>query len=202
MEVEKQGFEQWAIVELFGHQRIAGKVSEQTIGGCSFVRVDVPTLPERIEDDYGTKRKRPPVAGFTKLYGQGAIYGMTFVDQAIATASAAEMRVMPGGQLHAEERDQIGESRGVAEDARRAERRRRFRPGGRARRSRRPAMTHDDNRKNQVLVPRAPTEEMLAAGFAALADSEGDGGGAQIVTRIYAAMIGAAPQIQTAKPHG
>lgn len=35
-------FEQWAIVDLFGHTRIAGKVSEQVIGGCSFVRVDVP----------------------------------------------------------------------------------------------------------------------------------------------------------------
>lgn len=95
MAVEKQGFEQWAIVELFGHQRIAGKITEQTIGGCSFVRVDVPELPERVEDHYGNPRKRPLVAGFTKLYGQGAIYGMTFVDEAIAKASAAELRVMP-----------------------------------------------------------------------------------------------------------
>ena len=35
----------WAIVEIFGHQRIAGFLSEQTIGGQSFVRVDVPDLP-------------------------------------------------------------------------------------------------------------------------------------------------------------
>jgi hypothetical protein len=38
--------EQWAIVEIFGHQRIAGRLTEQTIGGCSFVRVDVPALPQ------------------------------------------------------------------------------------------------------------------------------------------------------------
>ncbi len=35
--------EQFAIVELFGHQVIAGKVSEQVIGGQGFIRVDVPT---------------------------------------------------------------------------------------------------------------------------------------------------------------
>lgn len=26
-------FQAWAIVELFGHQRCAGRISEQTIGG-------------------------------------------------------------------------------------------------------------------------------------------------------------------------
>lgn len=37
-------FEQFAVVELFGHQIIAGKVSEQVIGGQGFVRVDVPAI--------------------------------------------------------------------------------------------------------------------------------------------------------------
>lgn len=35
-------FDHWCIVESFGHERIAGRVTEQTIGGCSFIRVDVP----------------------------------------------------------------------------------------------------------------------------------------------------------------
>lgn len=95
VQVEKQGFEQWAVIEIFGHQRIAGKVTEQTIGGCSFVRVDVPDLPETVVNDYGTDRKRPPISGFTKLYGNGAIYAMTFVDEAIAKATAQQLRVMP-----------------------------------------------------------------------------------------------------------
>jgi len=95
MTEQNQSVEQWAIVEIFGHQRYAGRVSEQTIGGCSFVRVDIPELPERIANDYGQARRQPPVAGFTKLFGQGAIYSMTFVDEAIAKATAAQIRSMP-----------------------------------------------------------------------------------------------------------
>ncbi len=34
-----------AVVELFGHQRIAGKVTEQTVGSATFVRIDVPQTP-------------------------------------------------------------------------------------------------------------------------------------------------------------
>ena len=44
-EVEK--FECWAIVEVMGHSRYAGRVTEQAIGGCAFVRVDVPAVGER-----------------------------------------------------------------------------------------------------------------------------------------------------------
>lgn len=32
-------FEEWAIIDLFGHQKIAGRISEQQIGGSSFVHV-------------------------------------------------------------------------------------------------------------------------------------------------------------------
>ena len=74
-------FEAWAIVELFGHQRIAGKLTEQTIGGAHFIRVDVPAF----EDS----------PAFTKLYTQGAIYGVTFVSEQIARAAAQSFRVAP-----------------------------------------------------------------------------------------------------------
>ncbi|MFP3564734.1 hypothetical protein [Paraburkholderia sp. SIMBA_030] len=80
-------FEQWAIVELFGHQRIAGRVTEQAIGGSAFVRVDVPELPAT-EDFIATQ-------AFTKLYGQGAIYAISFVDQAAALMVARQLRVQP-----------------------------------------------------------------------------------------------------------
>ena len=56
-------FEQWCLVELFGHQQIAGFVTEATIGGCAFVRVDVPK-PDGEGDLY------------TRYFGNGAIYAI------------------------------------------------------------------------------------------------------------------------------
>lgn len=79
MPEEKQ--EQWAVVELFGHQKIAGLLSEATIGGCSFVRVDVPATDS--------------APGFTKLYGNGAIYAISFVTEEIARAAAGYFEVRP-----------------------------------------------------------------------------------------------------------
>ena len=32
----------WAIIELFGHTRVAGKVTNVSIAGCGFIRVEVP----------------------------------------------------------------------------------------------------------------------------------------------------------------
>jgi len=60
-------FKQFAIVELFGHQMIAGEVTEQVIGGQGFVRVDVPATDAQ--------------DAFTKFYGAGAIYAITPVDE-------------------------------------------------------------------------------------------------------------------------
>ena len=62
-------------------------MSEQALGGGAFVRLDVPEIPA--EGD------ALPVAGYTELYGPGAIYKMTIVDESIARAAAARMRVKP-----------------------------------------------------------------------------------------------------------
>lgn len=60
-------FELTAIVELFGHSRIAGHVTEQNIGGASFVRVDVP------------ETKNEPK--FTRLFNPAAIYAINPVSE-------------------------------------------------------------------------------------------------------------------------
>ena len=86
-------FEEWAIVDLFGHQRIAGKVTTQNLGSATFVRVDV--------------YKNGKVA-FTRFFNPAAIYGIAPVGKAEAIAVAAscdpdpvkayelERRALPG----------------------------------------------------------------------------------------------------------
>ncbi len=82
-------FDQWAIVEIMGHQRYAGRVTEQAIGGTSFVRVDVP-----VSD------KTEP---FTKLFGSGAIYALTIVDEETARAAAGQFHQRPIDEWSARE---------------------------------------------------------------------------------------------------
>lgn len=67
-EDNKDKFDQWCILDLFGHQRTAGHVTEATIGGCAFIRIDIP-------EDEGYR---------TEYYGNGAIYSMRPVSEEIA----------------------------------------------------------------------------------------------------------------------
>lgn len=78
---EPTKFEMHCIVEIFGHAQIAGKVSEQTIAGQGFIRVDVPKTSKR--------------EGFTRFYGPGAIYAMTPVDEKIAGLMAEKLEIEP-----------------------------------------------------------------------------------------------------------
>ena len=74
-------FESWALVELFGHKRMAGKVSEQDIGGNGFIRIDVPAVN-------GSQ-------AFTKFLGPASIYGITPVDEEHAIAAAQAWNPRP-----------------------------------------------------------------------------------------------------------
>lgn len=79
--MSEQTFKQHAVVELFGHNQIAGLVTEQAIGGATFVRVDVPKTSAR--------------EGFTKFFGAGAIYAITPVDESVAARMAEALEVAP-----------------------------------------------------------------------------------------------------------
>jgi hypothetical protein len=59
-----QGFKEWCLVELMGHRRMAGLVSEATIGGAALTRIDV-YLPDGAA----------PI--LTQFYGPSAIYALT-----------------------------------------------------------------------------------------------------------------------------
>lgn len=71
----------WAILELMGHRRMAGKVSEQTIAGQGYIRIDVPETAGQ--------------AGFTQFYGAGSLYCLTPTTEEIARAVAASSQVVP-----------------------------------------------------------------------------------------------------------
>jgi hypothetical protein len=92
----REGFAHWAIVELFGHARIAGKVTEEQIGGASFIRVDVPELEVRGSRlDAGGRIPVETRPAFTRYFGPAAIYSITPVDEDIARRAAEAIRPEP-----------------------------------------------------------------------------------------------------------
>ena len=74
-------FDYWCVVGLMGHQRIAGRVTEESRFGTALLRVDVPDT---------SKGK-----GYTKYYGASAIYDITPVDEAVARAVAEHIDLRP-----------------------------------------------------------------------------------------------------------
>jgi hypothetical protein len=81
MIVDDKSFQGWAIVELMGHNAIAGEVSEQTVAGVKMLRVDVPA---------GNGQD-----AFTKFFGGAAIYAITPTDEATASRAAWNLAVRP-----------------------------------------------------------------------------------------------------------
>ena len=72
MENQENQF-QWAIIELMGHQKIAGRYSEHG----PMHRVDVPDSDDAFR--------------FTRLYSPQAIYSITFVDEQAARIAAQSL---------------------------------------------------------------------------------------------------------------
>lgn len=104
MTEEQAKFEGWAVVEIFGHQRYAGYVTTQAFGQAVMFRIDVPPLDERERAtksyEYidgqnvppGSTVKEAAVQGYSKLFGVGAIYGMTPCTQEAAVKAVAAMQ--------------------------------------------------------------------------------------------------------------
>jgi hypothetical protein len=69
---QQEELKSWALVELFGHQRIVGWLSTQKFGTGVLFRVDVPDL---LKDG---KKERD---GFTRYFGLSSIYSITPIDE-------------------------------------------------------------------------------------------------------------------------
>jgi hypothetical protein len=75
------GFDQWAILELLGHVKLAGRVTEEEHFGAKLGRIDIPI---------------PSGDGFTSQYfSGGSIYRMTPTTEEIARSVAARNAPTP-----------------------------------------------------------------------------------------------------------
>lgn len=81
MQTQSEKFDLYAIVELFGHSKIAGRCTEQNIAGTNMLRVDVPE----------TKEQQP----FTRFFGSAAIYAINPVDEQTAKHVAQSLNQRP-----------------------------------------------------------------------------------------------------------
>ncbi|MVT11350.1 hypothetical protein [Chitinophaga tropicalis] len=86
-------FEQWCIIELMGHQKIAGKCTEQNIAGANMLRVDVPEI--KLVDACSGNPGGRYLPGFTRFYASSAVYCIHPVDEGTATAMAGRLQQQP-----------------------------------------------------------------------------------------------------------
>ena len=82
---EQNAYEGHAIIELMGHNTLAGYISEQAIAGVAMLRVDVPAVGD--------------VPAYTKFVSGSAIYGITPTSQEVAERAAQRQQVRPVSQF-------------------------------------------------------------------------------------------------------
>lgn len=79
--MEEQKFDLWCMVELFGHQKIAGRCTEQNVAGTNMLRIDVPEAANQ--------------PAFTRFLSSGAIYAINPVTEEVARKLARSYNVAP-----------------------------------------------------------------------------------------------------------
>lgn len=82
-----QELKAWALIELFGHQRIVGFLSQQSFGTGVLFRVDVPDL---------ASSGKVIREGFTRYFGLGAIYGITPISEEMVRKLLPSIDGTPG----------------------------------------------------------------------------------------------------------
>lgn len=77
----EEKFEIWALVELMGHNKIAGRVTEHKFGNQSMLRVDVPAVGN--------------LPAFSKIIAVNAVYAINPLTEEDATEYAAQLKATP-----------------------------------------------------------------------------------------------------------
>jgi len=85
--MSEKAFEEWAILELMGHRRLAGLVREVSIGGASFIRIDVPGEGPDVQGNESWTA--------TQFYNPAAVYCMTPVSEEMARKIAKRDQPQP-----------------------------------------------------------------------------------------------------------
>ena len=77
---EPKPYAHWSILELMGHRRLAGYVTEHELAGKGFIRIDIPG---------------PNDAKVTQFYSPDAVYGLTPTTEDVARRVAAHNSPAP-----------------------------------------------------------------------------------------------------------
>jgi hypothetical protein len=81
MSQEVTKFDRWGVVDVMGHQRYIGRITEEVIAGCGFVRVDVPENGDQ--------------PAFTKLIGTSSVYAISPMEESLCRQLAAQRKQTP-----------------------------------------------------------------------------------------------------------
>lgn len=81
IEQQQEKFETWGLLELFGHTRIAGRISSVQIAGTGFIQIDIPAISENLEQ--------------SRIYGTSAVYGITPMTEEMTRKYAESLQVRP-----------------------------------------------------------------------------------------------------------
>lgn len=79
--IESDDFDSWAVLELMGHRRLAGRVRAVKLAGAAFLRIDVPADGDHV--------------AATQFYAPGSVYAITPVTEEVARAVAVRSRPEP-----------------------------------------------------------------------------------------------------------
>jgi hypothetical protein len=78
-------FETWGILEVMGHKKYAGRISERTVGNATFIQIDVPP----IQDNDAT------IPAWSKMFHPNSIFALTPTEEEFAKAYAKQLCEKP-----------------------------------------------------------------------------------------------------------
>jgi len=94
-------FNSWAIVELMGHQRCAGKCTEENVAGANMLRVDVPEVVKKSRDysQHPAPIMEKTIPAYSRYFSAASIYSITPCSEEVAKGAAQAHIAEPAVEL-------------------------------------------------------------------------------------------------------